>query len=251
MVIKDGAKMSKSKGNVVSADEMIERFGADTGRVFELFAAPPEKDLDWTDTGAEGSSRFLGRVYRFITRNLHHVNVDRAKASDSTPRTAADTKVLRKLHQTIRKVTNDFETRWHFNTSIAAVMELVNELYASESELTPGVLAEVLEKLTLLLGPFAPYVAEEMWEEMGRTGPVFKQNWPTFDEELAREEGAEIVIEVNGKVRNRVTVPFGTSEEELKRIAQSDDKIQPFTAGKQVVKIIVVPDKLVNIVVKG
>jgi leucyl-tRNA synthetase len=246
MVIKDGAKMSKSKGNVVSADEMIERFGADTGRVFELFAAPPEKDLDWTDSGAEGGSRFLGRVYRFVTRNL-----DRARAGDPAPRTAADAKVLRKLHQTIRKVTNDFETRWHFNTSIAAVMELVNELYASESELTPSVLAEVLEKLTLLLGPFAPYMAEEMWEEMGRTGPVFKQTWPTFDEELAREEGAEIVIQVNGKVRNRVTVPFGTSEEELKRIAQSDDKIQPFTAGKQVVKIIVVPDKLVNIVVKG
>jgi leucyl-tRNA synthetase len=246
MVIKDGAKMSKNKGNVVSADEMIDRFGADTGRVFELFAAPPEKDVEWTDSGAEGAYRFLARVYRFVTRNT-----DRADKASVVPPSEADKKVLRKLHQTIRKVTNDFETRWHFNTSIAAVMELVNELYATEQDLTPRVLAEVLEKLTLLLGPFAPYVTQDMWEHMGREGLVFKQPWPTFDDELAREEGAEIVLQVNGKIRSKVMLPFGTEKTVLEQVALRDDKIQPFIEGKQIVKIVIVPDKLVNIVVKG
>jgi leucyl-tRNA synthetase len=246
MVIRDGTKMSKSKGNVVSADELTERFGADTGRLFELFAAPPEKDLDFTETGAEGAYRFLGRVYRFVTRNI-----DRANAATRRERTEADRKVLRKLHQTIRKVTEDFESRWHFNTSIAGIMELVNELYAAEAELSPPVLAESIETLILLLGPFAPYVAEEMWEQSGRQGPVFKQPWPAFDEELAREEGAEVVLQVNGKVRSRVTVPFGTPRGELERIAKADEKMRAFLDGKQVVKVIVVPDKLVNIVVKG
>jgi leucyl-tRNA synthetase len=246
MVIKDGAKMSKNLGNVVSADEMLERYGADTGRVFELFAAPPERDVDWTDAGAEGASRFLARVYRFITRSM-----DRANASDTAERTDADRKVLRKLHQTIRKVTSDFETRWHFNTSIAAVMELVNDLYTHEASLSPAVLAEVNEKLTLLLGPFSPYMAEELWEQMGRTGPVFRQTWPAFDEELAREEGAEVVVQINGKVRSKIVVPFGTSKEDLTKLAMENDKIMPMLDGKQVVKTVAVPDKLVNIVVKG
>jgi leucyl-tRNA synthetase len=246
MVIRDGAKMSKSKGNVVSADELTEKYGADTGRVFELFAAPPEKDLDFTEAGAEGAYRFLGRVFRFVTRSL-----DRVDPASQAERTEADRKVLRKLHQTIRKVTEDFETRWHFNTSIASVMELVNELYASEADLTPPVLAEVVEKLTLLLAPFAPYLVEEMWEQSGRRGPVFRQPWPSFDEELARDEGAEVVLQVNGKVRSRMTVPFGTPKEELQRLAVADDKMQPFLQGKQTVKIIVVPDRLVNVVVKG
>ncbi|MDP3000309.1 MAG: leucine--tRNA ligase [Bryobacterales bacterium] len=245
MVIKDGAKMSKNKGNVVSAEEMIDRFGADTGRVFELFAAPPEKDMDWTDAGAEGAYRFLGRVYRFVTRNA-----ERMRPGDPAPRTEADRQVLRKLHQVIRKITEDFESRWHFNTSIAAIMELVNEIYAAETSLSPGVVAETIEKLILLLGPFAPYVAEEMWEEIGRAGPVFKQPWPSFDEELAREEGAEVVVQVNGKLRDRMVAPFGASREELERRALAGEKVRPHLAGKQVVKVIVVPDKLVNIVVK-
>ena len=245
MVVRDGAKMSKSKGNVVSADDMMDRFGADTGRVFGLFAAPPEKDLDWTDTGAEGAYRFLGRVFRFVTRNA-----DRA-GEDTAERTEADRKVLRKLHQTIRKVTDDFETRWHFNTSIAAIMELVNEIYNAESQLTAAVIREVSEKLTLLLAPFAPYLAEEMWEQMGLTGPVFRESWPSFDEELAKEDSADVVVQVNGKVRGRLAVPFGAPREELERLALRDDKVQAFLQGKQVAKIIVVPDKLVNVVVKG
>jgi leucyl-tRNA synthetase len=244
MVIKDGAKMSKNKGNVISADTMMDEFGADTGRLFELFAAPPERDLDWTDAGAEGAYRFLGRVFRFVTRNA-----DRLEETGQPGE--ADRKVLRKLHQTIKKITDDFESRWHFNTSIAAFMELVNELYTHEAALAPATRREVLEKVVLLLAPFAPFICEEMWEAMGRTGPVFKQPWPAYDESLAAEEGADVVLSVNGKVRSRLLAPFGTAKEELERLALADEKVQFFIAGKPIVKIIVVPDKLVNVVVKG
>jgi len=245
MVIKDGAKMSKSLGNVVSADEMAQKYGTDTSRLFALFAAPPEKDLDWQDSSVEGMHRFLGRVYRFVTRSL-----DRAQAG--TPGTdGPDREALRKLHQTIRKITEDFESRWHFNTSIAAIMELMNEVTAREAQLSPPALAEVVEKLVLLLGPFAPYMAEELWEQMGRPGPVFKQPWPGYDAELAREHEADVVVQVNGKLRSRLAVPFGAPREELERRALADEKVRPFVDGKQVVKVVVVPDKLVNVVVKG
>src|SRR5262249_6509889 len=242
MVIRDGAKMSKSKGNVVAGDEVVAKYGADTARLFALFAAPPEKDVDWLDAGVEGQYRFLGRVYRFATRNA-----ERARAGQG-PETGADRKALRKLHQTVRKVTSDFETRWHFNTSIASIMELVNELYALEASLSGAALREILEKLTLLLGPFAPYLSQEMWEELGRDGAVFRQQWPTFDPDLAQEEEAELPVQVNGKLRGRIRVPFGATKETSQQVALADDKIQQFLQGKQVVKIIVVPDKLVNIV---
>ncbi|MGI8745919.1 MAG: leucine--tRNA ligase [Bryobacteraceae bacterium] len=244
MVIKDGAKMSKSKGNVVSADQMIEKFGADVGRVFELFAVPPEKEMDWTDTGAKGAAGFLGRIYRFVTRNA-----DRSDRSQGAL-TEADRTVLRKLHQTLKKVTEDFESRWHFNTSIAAIMDLVNVLYLKESELSAPVIAEVLERLVLMIEPFAPYLAEELWEELGRKGPVFKQQWPAFDPELARDPEADVVIQVNGKVRGRIAVAFGMPNDALEKSALSEAKIQAFVKDKQILKIVVVPDKLVNIVVK-
>jgi leucyl-tRNA synthetase len=241
MVIKDGAKMSKSKGNVVSADQMIERFGADTGRIFELFAAPPEKEMDWTDAGANGAYSFLGRVYRFVTRNI---------GQGQPEPTDADRKVLRKLHQTLHRITSDFESRWHFNTSIAALMELMNVLIEKEKQISRPVMADVLEKLTLMLEPFAPYLSEELWEEQGKAAPVFHHAWPEYDPELARDEEAEIVIQINGKVRGRVYVAFGTPQETLEKQAMSDAKIQPLLDGKQIVKVIVVPDKLVNIVIK-
>jgi len=241
MVIAEGAKMSKSKGNVVGADMLAERFGADTARMFVLFAAPPEKEVDWRFEGAEGIYRFLGRVYRFVTRTSN---------SGAQPNGAGDRKVSRKLHQTIRKITEDFETRWHFNTCIAGVMELVNVLYAEESGLGAKVLAQVNEKLALLLAPFAPYLAQEIWEELGKDGPVFRQSWPQFDPELAREEEAEIVVQVNGKLRARIYAPFGAPKEELERLALADEKLQPYIAGRQIVKRITVPDKLVNIVVR-
>jgi leucyl-tRNA synthetase len=246
MVVKDGAKMSKNKGNVVSADDLMDQYGADCGRLFELFAAPPEKDVEWSDAGVEGSYRFLGRVFRFVTRNL-----DRATAGDAIPRTDGDRKVLRKLHQVLAKVTSDFDSRWHFNTSIAAVMELVNELYANEADLTGPVIRDVAEKLTLLLAPFAPYMTQELWEQMGREGLVFKQPWPEADAELAKEDGAEVVLQVNGKVRGRMTVAFGTPKDKLESLALADEKLRPFLDGKPLVKVVVVPDKLVNVVVKG
>ena len=242
MVIREGAKMSKSKGNVVSADDMINRFGADTGRLFELFAAPPEKEMDWTDSGAEGAYRFLGRVYRFVTRNAD-------RELPSTP-AAGDAKVQRKLHQTISKITSDFETRWHFNTCVAAIMELVNDLYTNENEVSAKVMKDSLRDLVLILHPFAPYVTQELWEELGNSGPIFKQPWPTFDPEMAKDQQIEIPVQVNGKLRSRLLVPPGTPAKELERLAQSDPKVKPLLAGKQIVKIVVVPDKLVNIVVK-
>jgi leucyl-tRNA synthetase len=242
MVIAEGAKMSKSRGNVVGADSLAEKFGADTARMFVLFAAPPEKEVDWRTEGAEGIYRFLGRVYRFATRN-----------SGSAPATGSgesDRKVLRKLHQTLKKITGDFETRWHFNTCIASVMELINELYAEETRISPAAMAEVLEKLALMLAPFAPYVSQEIWEEIGKDGPVFRQSWPAFDAELAKEDEAEIVLQVNGKLRSRMFAPYGTAKDVIEKLAMADEKVQPFVAGKRVVKVIAVPDKLVNIVVQ-
>jgi leucyl-tRNA synthetase len=246
MVIAEGAKMSKSKGNVVGADLLADRFGADTARLFVLFAGPPEKEVDWRSEGAEGVYRFLSRVYRFATRNI-----ERARTGSAGGEPEADRKILRKLHQTIRKITDDFESRWHFNTSIAGIMELVNDLYAEEARLSDATVAEVLERLTLLLGPFAPYLAQEIWDELGRDGPVFREAWPLYDSQLAKEPEAEIVIQVNGKLRGRMNAPFGTPEDVLKTRALADPKVLVFLEGKQVVKAIVVLDKLVNIVVKG
>jgi leucyl-tRNA synthetase len=240
MVIAEGTKMSKSKGNVVGADMLAEKYGADTARMFVLFAAPPEKEVDWRWEGAEGIYRFLGRVYRFVTRNVPAE--ERSGESDR--------KVLRKLHQTLKKITEDFETRWHFNTCIASIMELVNTLYAEEANLSPAGMKEVLEKLALMLAPFAPYVSQEIWDELGHEGPVFRQSWPAFDPELAKDDEAEVVVQVNGKLRSRVLVPFGTAKDALESRALADEKVKPFVDGKQVVKIITVPDKLVNIVVK-
>jgi leucyl-tRNA synthetase len=243
MVIRSGAKMSKSLGNVVSADEVLDRYGADTARMFVLFAGPPEKDVDWQEAGVDGIYRFLGRVYRFATRNI-----DRARAGNGAGE--SDKKILRKLHQTVKKITEDFESRWHFNTSIAAVMELLNDIYAEEARLSGAVLAEVLEKLALLLGPFAPYLAQELWEELGRSGPVFKQEWPSYDAALAKEDLAEWVVQVSGRVRSHHWAPFGTDPDVVVEGTRTDPKVQPHLEGKQIVKVIKVPDKLINFVVR-
>ena len=187
MVIKDGTKMSKSKGNVVSPDEMIAKFGADAARMYSLFAAPPDRDLDWQEDGVAGVSRFLSRVYRLTTKYAELVREGGAR--EESP---AGQKLLRKLHQTIAKITLDFSGRWHFNTSIAAVMELVNEIAAAEpamdsGEISAWAVGEVFRSLTLMLAPFAPFLAAELWAEMGGDGVVFRQAWPVADEELARE----------------------------------------------------------------
>jgi leucyl-tRNA synthetase len=249
MVIRNGAKMSKSKGNVVSPDEMVARYGADATRMYSLFAAPPDRDLDWQENGVEGVSRFLGKVYRLVMRYSAFRNPEE-------PRTSPIARDLeRKLHQTIRRVSTDFEGRWHFNTSIAAIMELVNAINAAEPEIAAGALpqrqiAETMRVLVLMLAPFAPYVAAELWETLGERGQLLREAWPKFNSELAREEEIELPIQVNGKNRSRITVPAGTADELVRERALADEKVCALIADKQLMKVIVVPGKLVNLVVR-
>jgi leucyl-tRNA synthetase len=250
MVIKDGAKMSKSKGNVVSPDDMIARYGADATRMYALFAAPPDRDLEWQEEGVAGISRFLGKVYRFTTKYA-----DVAASSTEAAPTPKDQILLRRLHQTIAKITQDFDGRWHFNTSISSIMILVNEIAANEAamdagEISPAAIGEVFRGLILLLAPFAPFFAAEMWEEIGGEGAVFRTQWPAVNEELAREDEVEIPVQVNGKLVNVVKVPAGSDDAAVKTTALADEKVKNRIDGKTVVKVIVVPGKLVNLVVK-
>ncbi|GGG97937.1 leucine--tRNA ligase [Silvibacterium dinghuense] len=253
MVIKDGAKMSKSKGNVISPDEMIGRYGADATRAYALFAAPPDRDLDWQENGVAGVSRFLGRVYRLVMQYAERARA--ARGGDATATTPAAQAIQRKLHQTIRKITEDFAGRWHFNTCIAAIMELVNALYAAEpaiaaGEVSDAVLRDALEKLVLLLAPFAPYLACELWEQLGESGAILRVSWPKYDEALAREDEAEIPVQINGKLRSVIRVAAGASQETLRDVALADEKVQASLAGRTVAKVIIVPNKMVNLVVK-
>ena len=243
MVIRDGHKMSKNLGNVVSPEDLVERYGSDTARMFALFASPPDRDLDWQDEGVEGMWRFLSRVYRFVDRNA-----EGEVECCATPRNAVDREVLRKLHQTIGRVTRDFETRWHFNTSIASIMELTNALYAAESDLSATVMRAVLRDLTLLMSPFAPHIAEELWHRLHQDGSVLEARWPQADPELARDETVHVVVQVNGKVRDRLTVPKGLPRNELSDRARATEKISALLEGKTIRKVIEVPDKLVNFV---
>jgi leucyl-tRNA synthetase len=253
MVIKDGAKMSKSKGNVVSPDDMIARYGADATRMYALFAAPPDRDLEWQEEGVAGISRFLGRVYR-LTSKYAELTRDAGRPRLAS-RTETDQVLLRKLHQTLAKITLDFSGRWHFNTSIAAIMSLVNEIVATEAAIdaeqaSPAAVGEIVRNLVLMLAPFAPFFAAELWEQIGGEGVVFRTAWPAADEELAREDEIEIPVQVNGKLVNVVKVPAGSSEAEIKAAALDDEKVKARIEGKTVVKVIVVPGKLVNLVVK-
>jgi leucyl-tRNA synthetase len=252
MVIKDGAKMSKSKGNVVSPDEMIARYGADATRMYALFAAPPDRDLEWQEEGVAGISRFLAKVYRLTTKyGAARVSGGAASGEESAEGQA----LLRKLHQTIAKITHDFDGRWHFNTSISSIMILVNEITTNEAALDggkvpPAVIAEVFRGLILLLAPFAPFFAAAMWEQLGGEGAVFRTAWPVANQELARESEVEIPVQVNGKLVNVAKLPAGSDEAAVKAAALADEKVKGRLEGKTVVKVIVVPGKLVNLVVK-
>jgi leucyl-tRNA synthetase len=253
MVIKDGAKMSKSRGNVVSPDEMVARYGADATRMYALFAAPPDRDLDWQEDGVAGVSRFLSRVYRLVTRFAPVALAGKGQIV-AVPGGVALT-LLRKLHQTIAKITMDFGGRWHFNTSIAAIMELVNALVAAEGALGSGevpaaAVAELLRSLVLLIAPFAPFLAAELWSELGEPGDVLRVPWPVSDAALAKEDEIEVPVQVNGKLRAVVRVPAEADRLALEAAALADNKVQEWLGGKTPVKIIIVPGKLVNMVVK-
>jgi leucyl-tRNA synthetase len=254
MVIKGGAKMSKSLGNVVSPDDMVLRYGADAARMYTLFAAPPDRDLDWQDLGIEGIHRFLGRVYRYVLR--HCGAADQPASGEAMQSTSPQARAIqRKMHQTIKRITDDFQGRWHFNTCVAAIMELVNELYSVEEKggagaLPPALLAEVQRNLVLLLAPFAPYLTHELWEMLGQMESLLKAPWPKYDAGLAKEDEIEIPVQINGKLRSRIVVPADASEGTIQERALADEKIKAGIAGKQIVKVIIIPLKLVNIVVR-
>jgi leucyl-tRNA synthetase len=276
MVIKDGAKMSKSKGNVISPDDMVARYGADATRMYALFAAPPDRDLDWQEDGVAGVSRFLSRVWRLTTKHapqarsaalengvLKGHDFSRAEQGKENPGALApggslagpSSKLLRKLHQTIAKITLDFEGRWHFNTCVAAIMELVNDLQAADAQLGSGeipapVVRELLRTLVLLLAPFAPYLAAELWETLGEEGSVLRAPWPVSDPALAREDELEIPVQINGKLVTVVRVAADADPKTIETAALADTKVQARTAAKTVVKVIVVPGRAVNLVVK-
>jgi leucyl-tRNA synthetase len=262
MVIKDGAKMSKSKGNVVSPDLMIEKYGADATRMYALFAAPPDRDLEWQEEGVAGVSRFLARVYRLtskfapMVRELEgDVHGDEIADGMFAGQTVLGAALLRTLHQTIAKITEDFSGRWHFNTCIAAIMILVNEIAAAEGamdagEVSPGTVAEVFKTLVRLLAPFAPFVAAELWEQMGGEGVLFREAWPVANAELARESEMEIPVQMNGKLVVVIKIVADSDEEAMKAAAMAEEKVVARLEGKTLVKTIVVKGKMVNLVVR-
>ncbi len=255
MVIKDGAKMSKSKGNVVSPDDMVARYGADATRMYALFAAPPDRDLDWQEDGVAGVSRFLARVWRLAEK--HSATARSARTAADGPNTGTALKLQRKLHQTIAKITQDFEGRWHFNTCVAAIMELVNEVQAADAQIASGevsatVVRELLRNLALLLAPFAPYLAAELWEMLGEsgTGAILRAPWPKSDPALAREDEIEIPVQINGKLVSLIRVASDADAKAIEAAALADEKVQTRIAGKTVAKVIVVPGRAVNLVIK-
>lgn len=253
MVIKDGAKMSKSLGNVVSPEEILSKYGADTARLFILFAAPPERELEWSDQGVEGSFRFLNRIWR-IVQAFEAVLAQKVTEYDHSNLNEADKDLRRVLHSSIKKVTNDIETRFNFNTAISTMMELVNALYAykeAAKEPNAGLIYEAISDLIKMMSPFVPHITEELWRgAIDANSSVHEQSWPECDEEALKVDNVEIVLQVNGKVRGRLTVPAEATKEELEKIAMADANVQAHIDDATVRKVICVPGRLVNIVAK-
>ncbi|MEA4833623.1 MAG: leucine--tRNA ligase [Anaeromusa sp.] len=253
MVLKDGSKMSKSKGNVVAPGEIVEKYGADTARLFILFAAPPERDLEWSDQGVEGAFRFLGRFWRIM---LHYAQFMPAEENGeyAPEQLEKEAKELRRaLHGTIKKVTEDVEQRFNFNTAISSIMELVNAMYALKEEpkaQVSGLAQELVSSSLRLIAPFAPHMAEELWQLIGGNGSVHKQSWPVYDDAALQMEEVELVLQINGKVRDKIVAPVGLNAAELETLAMGQERVQQAIGDKKVVKVICVPQKLVNIVVK-
>jgi len=250
MVIKDGSKMSKSKGNVVDPDYLIERYGSDTSRLFSLFAAPPERDLEWSDKGVDGAYRFLNRIWNLVYRMQKSLTETSHDSPDMEGSSGAGRSLLRKAHQTIKKVTTDIEKEYHFNTAIAALMELVNETNSFE----PGDANDMqtmrfsIENTLLLLSPFTPHIAEELWRHIGNESSISEESWPVWDEEMVREEEIELVIQINGKLKGKLMIPCGLQEEEIKSLALGDQKITEVIGQHKIRNVIVIRGRLVNIV---
>jgi leucyl-tRNA synthetase len=267
MVLKNGAVMSKSKGNVVDPDDMTARFGADALRLYVMFVAPPEKEVEWIDTGLEGAAKFLGRIWRICD---HLTPAVRNAASPADMTLDADERALRRrTHVTIRRVTLDIDPRMHLNTAVSALMEMVNDLNAFaekrgvrpsgrddeppavvERPETAAVFREAIEALILLVSPFTPHLSEELWERLGHTGGIVAAGWPEWDEAAARDESVEIPVQVNGKVRGRVTVSADAADADIEAAALASAQVQPHIEGRQLVKVIVAKGRLVSIVVK-
>jgi len=249
-------KMSKSKRNVVDPDDLLAEFGADTIRLFSLFAAPPEKDLEWSDDGVQGSYRFLQRVWRLVDERATLLAPVRDMAWPPGEPEEAVRALRRVTHRTIAKVTRDVEDSFHFNTALAALMELQNTLGRFQDQLPPTPIGDArllafregVKALLVMLAPFAPHMTEELWEALGYPNSVFHEPWPTADPALATEETVEVVVQVNGKVRARLQVPRGQGDEELKSLALAEPRIGSWLEGRTVRKVVVIPDKLVNIV---
>jgi leucyl-tRNA synthetase len=253
MILKGGVVMSKSKGNVVGAMEMAEKYGADTGRLYTLFAAPPEKDMEWSEASVEGCARFLNRVFRLVERHADSVRNHAAGVGDLSGATEKEKVLLRKTHQSLQRVTHDLEERWHFNSAIAVLMELVNQIHAQEpleEGVRPTVAKEVLELLTLMIAPMSPHLAEELWEMLGHSGGLMRASWPQFRAEFAAEEQVEIVVQVNGKVRTRIMIEAGLDGPTLTKRLSGDPRVNGFFPKGIVEKVIAVPDKLVNFVIR-
>ena len=251
MVIKDGTKMSKSKGNVVDPNELVEKYGADTVRLFSLFAAPPERDLEWSDQGVEGAYRFLNRVFRLVDENLSVFGAPGSTLPQEM--NAASAALHRKTHQTIRKFGADIEAKFHFNTAISAVMELTNTLYSLAAEENneaphPAVIRKAIEAMLALLSPMVPHLCAELWELTKHPTPLAEVLWPEYDDQAVREEAITIVVQVQGKVRSQLQVAPGTGDADLEKMALADEKVRKFLEGKPVRKVIVVQNKLINIV---
>jgi leucyl-tRNA synthetase len=268
MVLKDGHVMSKSKGNVVDPDTMLQRYGADALRLYVMFVAPPEKEVEWTDAGLEGSFRFLARVWRLVDQWCDTIGGEGIPTS-GLAFDDAERALRRKTHDTIRRVTTDIEERQHLNTAVSALMELVNELYAFSERTRTGApgrrtdaevgepervetiaaVKEAVEALVRMIAPFAPHTAEEMWERLGHADGLSVSSWPAFDAEAAREEAITVPVQVNGKLRSRLTVAASATEEQLREAALADAVVQGYTAGKTVRKVVIAGGKLVNVVV--
>jgi leucyl-tRNA synthetase len=255
MVIKDGAKMSKSKGNVVDPDDLLERYGADTARLFSLFAAPPERDLEWSEQGVEGSSRFLNRIWKLVESHAQMVASLEGEPESADLREAKP--LFRHIHRTIKRVTEDIEGEFHFNTAISALMELVNEVSRLELGLPEReppekkrALKKALETILVLLSPFAPHISEELWRRLGHRSSIFEEPWPTYDPRAIAEDSVLMVVQVDGRVRHRIYVAASSTEEEIKAAVLSNDRVKGLLAGKQVKRIVLVPNKLMNIVLR-